>query len=40
VRVTQVEGGSYVSAVDPRGVAATGADAVRVIEALRAGLAR
>jgi len=40
VRVTQVEGGSLVSAVDPRGVPATGDDATRVIEALKAGLAR
>lgn len=39
VRVSQADGGSYVSAVDPRGVPATGADALRVIEALRAGLA-
>lgn len=40
VRVTQTDAGTHVSAVDPRGVAATGDDAVRVIEALRAGLAR
>lgn len=40
VRVSQTDSGSYVSAVDPRGVAATGADAVRVIEALRAALAQ
>ncbi|HEY4529577.1 MAG TPA: hypothetical protein VIG97_04510 [Luteimonas sp.] len=39
VRVSQADSGSYVSAVDPRGVAATGEDAVRVIEALRAALA-
>ncbi|MGY0611431.1 MULTISPECIES: hypothetical protein [unclassified Luteimonas] len=38
VRVTQVEAGTYVSAVDPRGLPAAGEDAVRVIEALRAGL--
>ena len=38
VRVASTDAGSYVSAVDPRGVPATGADAVRVIEALRAGL--
>ena len=31
VRVSQTDAGSYVSAVDPRGLAATGADAVRVI---------
>ena len=40
VRVSQADSGTYVSAVDPRGVAATGADAVRVIEALRAALAQ
>ncbi|MEN1939548.1 hypothetical protein WCE41_03450 [Luteimonas sp. MJ246] len=40
VRVTQVEAGTYVSAVDPRGLPAAGDDAVRVIEALRTGLAR
>ena len=40
VRVSQTDSGSYVSAVDPRGVAATGADSVRVIEALRAALAQ
>lgn len=40
VRVSQTESGSHVSAVDPRGVAATGEDAVRVIEALRAALAQ
>lgn len=40
VRVSQADAGSYVSAVDPRGLPATGADAVRVIEALRAGLAQ
>lgn len=39
VRVNQTDAGSYVSAVDPRGLPATGDDAVRVIEALRAGLA-
>jgi len=39
VRVSQADSGTYVSAVDPRGVAATGEDAVRVIEALRAALA-
>lgn len=38
VRVSQAEGGSQVSAVDPRGVAATGADATRVIQALREAL--
>jgi uncharacterized lipoprotein len=40
VRVSQTDSGTYVSAVDPRGMAATGEDAVRVIEALRAGLAQ
>ncbi|MBJ6978195.1 MULTISPECIES: hypothetical protein [unclassified Luteimonas] len=40
VRVSQTDSGSYVSAVDPRGVAATGEHAVRVIEALRAALAQ
>lgn len=40
VRVTRVDAGTYVSAVDPRGLPATGEDAVRVIEALRAGLAQ
>ncbi|MBJ7574494.1 hypothetical protein [Luteimonas sp. MC1828] len=39
VRVTKVDGGTYVSAVDPRGLAATGEGAVKVIEALKAGLA-
>ena len=38
VRVASADSGSYVSAVDPRGVPATGEDATRVIEALRAGL--
>lgn len=40
VRVSQAGEGTYVSAVDPRGLPATGTDAVRVIEALRAGLAQ
>ena len=39
VRVSQSGEGSYVSAVDPRGVPATGPEATRVIEALRTGLA-
>jgi uncharacterized lipoprotein len=39
VRVTKVDAGTYVSAVDPRGLAATGEGAVKVIEALKAGLA-
>lgn len=39
VRVTKVDGGTYVSAVDPRGLAATGEGAVKVIAALKAGLA-
>ena len=38
VRVSQADSGTYVSAVDPRGIPATGEDAVRVIEALRAAL--
>lgn len=38
VRVAATDAGSYVSAVDPRGVPATGADALRVIAALREGL--
>ena len=41
VRVTQAgEGGTYVSAVDPRGLPATGEDALRVIVALKAGLSQ
>ncbi|GGK08466.1 hypothetical protein [Luteimonas terricola] len=40
VRVSQSGEGTYVSAVDPRGLPATGEEAVRVIEALRAGLAQ
>ena len=41
VRVTQAgEGGTYVSAVDPRGQPATSEDALRVIAALKAGLAQ
>ncbi|MGY1457229.1 MULTISPECIES: hypothetical protein [unclassified Luteimonas] len=40
VRVSQSGEGAYVSAVDPRGVPATSADAVRVIATLRAGLAQ
>ncbi|KLJ00312.1 hypothetical protein [Luteimonas sp. FCS-9] len=39
VRVGAGQGGTSVSAVDPRGVAATGAGAERVIAALRAALA-
>jgi uncharacterized lipoprotein len=39
VRVTKVDAGTYVSAVDPRGLAATGEGAVKVIDALKAGLA-
>lgn len=39
VRVTKVDAGTYVSAVDPRGLAAAGEGAVKVIEALKAGLA-
>ncbi|KAF1704843.1 hypothetical protein [Pseudoxanthomonas suwonensis] len=40
VRVAAVQGGVYVSAVDPRGVAATGPAAVQVIASLQAALAR
>ncbi|WP_374013486.1 hypothetical protein [Pseudoxanthomonas koreensis] len=40
VRVTQVEGGAYVSAVDPRGLPATDAAALQLIAALQAALAR
>ncbi len=40
VRVAAVQGGAYVSAVDPRGVAATGPGAVQVIATLQAELAR
>lgn len=39
VRVVAVEAGSYVSAVDPRGVAATDAASVKLIAALKATLA-
>src|SRR5690606_36829634 len=38
VRVSQSGEGTYVSAVDPRGVPATSPEATRVIEALRTGL--
>jgi len=40
VRVAAVQGGVYVSAVDPRGVAATSPAAVQVIGSLQAALAR
>jgi len=40
VRVAAVRGGAYVSAVDPRGVAATSPAAVQVIASLQATLAR
>lgn len=40
VRVTAVEGGAYVSAVDPRGLPATDAPALQAIAALQAALAR
>ncbi|HET6396721.1 MAG TPA: hypothetical protein VFF91_07770 [Pseudoxanthomonas sp.] len=39
VRVTAVEGGAYVSAVDPRGLPATGEAAVKLVAALQAALA-
>jgi len=38
VRVTKVDAGTYVSAVDPRGLPATGEAPTRLIAALRAGL--
>jgi uncharacterized lipoprotein len=38
VRVSDGQGGVYVSAVDPRGVPATGAAALKLIAALKAGL--
>ena len=38
VRVTRVEAGSYVSAVDPRGVAAGGAAPAKLLAALRTAL--
>ncbi len=38
VRVTQVEAGAYISAVDPRGVAATGEAPARLMAALKAAL--
>lgn len=38
VRVTKVEAGTYVSAVDPRGLPATGEAPTKMIAALRAGL--
>ncbi len=40
VRVSAVEGGAYVSAVDPRGLPATHAAATQVIASLQAALAR
>ena len=38
VRVTKVEAGVYVSAVDPRGMPATSAAAVKLIAALKTAL--
>lgn len=38
VRVTAVEGGSYISAVDPRGVPATGEGPANLMAALKASL--
>lgn len=38
VRVTKVEAGTYVSAVDPRGLPATGEGPAKVLSALRAAL--
>lgn len=40
VRVSPAEGGAYVSAVDPRGLPASGDAPRRVIDALRAALSR
>ena len=40
VRVVAVEAGAYVSAVDPRGLPATGAEAQKVIASVQAALAR
>lgn len=40
LRVTQVDAGVYVSAVDPRGMAATGEAPARLIETLKASLAK
>lgn len=40
VRVTQTNAGSYVSAVDPRGLPATGAAPVKLIAVLQAALSR
>ncbi|WP_372014877.1 hypothetical protein [Pseudoxanthomonas sp. 10H] len=40
VRVVAVEGGSYVSAVDPRGLPATGEAPLKVVAALQAALSR
>lgn len=40
VRVSDTEAGAYVSAVDPRGVAASGDAPTRLIEALKSALAR
>ncbi|MFP7721221.1 hypothetical protein [Lysobacter sp. A3-1-A15] len=38
VRVSEVQAGAYVSAVDPRGMPATGGAPARLIEALRAAI--
>ena len=38
VRVVAVDAGAYVSAVDPRGLPATGEAAVKLIDALKAKL--
>lgn len=38
VRVSDVSGGAYISAVDPRGVPAQGAAPVKLLNALKAGL--
>lgn len=40
LRVTKVPAGSYVSAVDPRGLAATGEGPVKLIATLKAALAK
>ncbi|MDQ3205994.1 MAG: hypothetical protein M3Q40_05730 [Pseudomonadota bacterium] len=39
VRISEGQGGAYVSAVDPRGVAASGAAPMQLMEALKAALA-
>ncbi len=38
IRITQISGGTYVSAVDPRGLPASGEAPVKLMAALKAGL--